>query len=400
MIGINRVECPSDGPMKSKLSKRIIIVHFGELWLRGKNRNYYVTALKRNINDQLCDEKFKLEDDYDRLIITPGKGSDTESITARISKVFGVSAYEIAYVADPDLKSIVKTAVAVIKENGLNKVKINSHRSHKGFKFDSMDIIRKLAKEAEKIGANPTIKGFESQIYISVKKDAAYIYTEKKRGTGGLPVGTSGRCVVLLSGGIDSPVAAWYAMKRGLAPIYVHVHGFPTNREAETSKISTLIRMLSEYHPSEKVYYVPSHIFQMSAMKSGRYELIMIKGFMLKLAERIAKKEGAGAIVTGESLGQVASQTLPNIAAEESTIGIPILRPLIGFDKSEITSAAISIGTYGESIKPYRDVCSINARSPVTNSDIKIFKRIAKEMRLDDVVKRSLKAGSVVQLSF
>ena len=127
----------------------------------------------------------------------------------------------------------------------------------------------------------------------------------------------------------------------------MHVHGFPTNREAETSKISTLIRMLSEYHPSEKVYYVPSHIFQMSAMKSGRYELIMIKGFMLKLAERIAKKEGAGAIVTGESLGQVASQTLPNIAAEESTIGIPILRPLIGFDKSEITSAAISIGTYG-----------------------------------------------------
>ncbi len=383
--------------MDSKLPERIVIVHFGELWLRGRNRNYYVSALKRNITEQLREEKFMLQDDYDRLIITPAKSADIDSIAAKVSKVFGVSAYEIAYKAKPQLGAIVKTAVAVIKNEKLKKVKINSHRSHKGFKFDSMDIIRKVAAQADRIGAAPRIKGFKSQIYISVKKDVAFIYSEKKRGAGGLPVGTSGRCIVLLSGGIDSPVAAWYAMKRGLVPIYVHVHGFSSNKEAESSKISTLIKILSKYYPSERAYYIPSHIFQMSAMKSGRYELIMIKGFMLRLAEAIAKKEGAGAIITGESLGQVASQTLPNIAAEESAIGIPVLRPLIGFDKSEITTVAKAIGTYEESIKQYRDVCSINAKGPVTNSDIKVFKRIAKEMRLDDVVKRSLKSGSIVQ---
>ncbi len=356
-----------------------------------------MSALKRNINEQLRGEKFMMQDDYDRLIIAPAKSSDMDSISEKVSRVFGVSAYEVAYVAKPSLKSIVDTAIAVIRKEGLKKVKINSHRSHKGFGFDSMDIIRKLAKQAERIGAQPTIKGFKSQIYISVKKDAAFIYSEKKKGAGGLPVGTSGRCVVLLSGGIDSPVAAWYAMKRGLIPIYVHVHGFPSNSEAESSKIPRLIKILSGYYPGNRAYYVPSHIFQMSAMKSGRYELIMMKGFMLRLAQKIAKKEGAGAIVTGESLGQVASQTLPNIAAEESSISIPVLRPLIGFDKSEITGIARSIGTYEESILPYKDVCSINAKSPITNSDIRIFKRIAKEIRLDDAVKRSLKAASVVQ---
>ncbi len=383
--------------MASKLSEGIIIVHFGELWLRGRNRNYYIQTLKKNITNQLIGEAFKLQDDYDRLIITPGKKADIETIAKKISKVFGVSAYEIAYTTRPTLKSIVGTAIAVIRKEELKKVKIISHRSHKGFKFDSMDIIRELAKQAEMIGASPRIKGFKSQIYISVKKDAAYIYSQKRKGAGGLPVGTSGRCIVLLSGGIDSPVAAWYAMKRGLIPIYVHVHGLQSNDEAKSSKISTLVKLLSQYYPSERTYYIPSHIFQMAAMKTGKYELVMIKGFMLRLANSIAKKENAGAIVTGESLGQVASQTLSNIAAEESMANIPVLRPLIGLDKSEITNLAISIGTYQESIKPYKDVCSINARSPVTNSNMKIFKRIAKEMRLDDIVKRSLKSGAIAQ---
>lgn len=383
--------------MMEKLSNAIIIVHFGELWLRGKNRNGYIQTLKRNITDQLSGEAFTLKDDYDRLIITPGKRSEIDDIASKVSKVFGVSAYEVAYISKPTLKDIVSTSISLIKKEKLKKVKIIPHRSHKEFKFDSMDIIRELAKVAERIGANPVVKGFKSQIYISVKKDAAYIFSEKRRGAGGLPVGTSGRCIVLLSGGIDSPVAAWYAMKRGLIPIYVHVHGFSSNDEASSSKISKIVRILSEYYPTTRTYYIPSHIFQMGAMKTGKYELVMMKGFMLRVAEEIAKKEGAGAIVTGESLGQVASQTLSNIAAEESMSGIPILRPLIGMDKLEITEYARRIGTYEESIKPYKDVCSITSRNPAISTSEKVFKSIAKDINISGLAKRSIRSGSASQ---
>jgi thiamine biosynthesis protein ThiI len=378
-------------------AEKLLIAHFGELWLRGRNRRFYIKALKGNITRQLRCESFTLEDDYDRLVITPGKGSTTGSIAAKISKVFGISAYETAYTAKPTLRSITATAMRLIKEEKLSGVKINSHRSYKGFRFNSIDIIRSVAKAAQEAGADPRLKEFKSQIYISVKKDVAFVFSDRKRGAGGLPVGTSGRCVVLLSGGIDSPVAAWYAMKRGLEPIYVHVHGFPSNGEAESSKIRDIIGILSQYCPNPTTYYVPSHVFQMSAIKSGRYELIMMKGFMLKLAESVARKQGAGAIVTGESLGQVASQTLSNITSEESGIAIPVLRPLIGLDKAEITQIAKSIGTYGESIKPYRDVCSINAKNPATRSDLNTYKRIAKEIKLGSVAARSLKMGSIVQ---
>ncbi|MHB1830136.1 MAG: tRNA uracil 4-sulfurtransferase ThiI [Candidatus Micrarchaeaceae archaeon] len=367
-----------------------LIVHFGELWLRGRNRNHYIKALKRNISERLAGIPFKLEDKYDRLILTPGKKASMEDMKKRISTVFGISAYEVACIAAPDLNHISKAAVALLKESGVKSVKVKAHRAHKGFKFNSIDITKRLCKDIEGAGMVPTLEGYEKELFISVMKDAALVFMDRCRGSGGLPTGTSGKCVVLLSGGIDSPVAAWYAMKRGLTPIYLHVHALASNEDAKSSKISEIVDILSVYSQNPRCYYVPSHIFQMAALKSGRYELIMIKGFMLRLAEKIAEKEGAGAIVTGESLGQVASQTLPNIAAEEDGISIPILRPLIGFDKEEITKVAISIGTYGESIKPYKDACSINARNPVTNSSLESFKRIAKEINLNGTVKRSL----------
>lgn len=375
--------------------EKILIVHFGELWLRGKNRNFYIRSLKRNITEHLRGEDFRLFDDYDRLIIKAGKRSSMDSIKSKISKVFGVSAYEVASTTKPTLKSIIDTAMAILKEKKVKIVKINSHRAYKGFKFNSIDIIKGIIKESEKVGITPSLSGYDREIFVSVKKDRAYIYLEKNRGSGGLPLGTSGKCVILISGGIDSPVAAWYAMKRGLFPVYVHVHGFSSNREAASSKIPKIIDLLSQYSPRSKSYYVPSHIFQLAAIKSRRYELILMKAFMLRLAEKIAKLEGATAIITGESLGQVASQTIPNITAEQDGIKMPILRPLIGFDKQEITKIANDIGTYSESIKPYKDVCSINAKSPVTNSNLSTFKSIAKEMGLNSIVSRSLKAAQI-----
>ena len=377
-----------------KKSSKLLIIHFGELWLRGKNRRSYIQSLKRDISERIG-KGYQLIDDYDRLLVRPVDGSDLNIAKNAVSKIFGISAYEIASSTSPSLAGIASTAVKVLKECGSRSVKINSHRSYKGFRFNSIDIIKKVAAAAAKAGIEPSLEGFDSELFISVKEKEAFVYTGKMRGSGGLPVGTSGKCVVLLSGGIDSPVAAWYVMKRGLYPIYVHVHGFQSAEEVMQSKIPSIMDMLSEFSPHYKAYLVPSHIFQIAAMRSKRYELVLMKAFMLRLAERIAMLEGAGAIVTGESLGQVASQTLPNITAEQDGIKLPVLRPLIGFDKQEITDIAKKIGTYCESIKPYKDVCSINARSPVTNSNLQAFKSMAKEMGLQGVVSRSLRASKI-----
>lgn len=372
---------------------RVLIVHYGELWLRGRNRNVYIKKLKGNIGQKLRKEGVRFEKSYDRIILKLPKDANVESIRGKISKVFGISAYEFAYRTKPDLKSIVQTSNDILKDMEGRKVKINSHRAYKKFKFTSVDIIKKVIEAAEKLGVEPRVQGFDTEMFINVTKDDAFVYIDRKRALGGLPVGTSGKAVILLSGGIDSPVAAWYAMKRGLDPIYVHIHGFATNEEAERSKIPKIIGILSAYSVGHKVYYIPSHVFQLSALKSGRYELIMLKHFMLKVAEKIAEKEGAESIVTGESLGQVASQTSSNLAAEEYGIDLPILRPLIGFDKQEITEAAKSIGTYEESIKPYRDVCSINSRNPATRTNISILKEISKKAKLDSVAARSIRMG-------
>lgn len=376
----------------------LVILHFGELWLRGRNRSTYIRRLKSNIVLQMKGEDVRLRDAYDRIILEPGKNADIGSITSKASRIFGVSAYETAYTSKPTLRGIVALSARLLDGSGITRLKINSHRSHKGFKFNSIDIIREVAKRAEKIGIEPHVKGYDGEIYISVTKECAYVFVDRKRGAGGLPVGTSGRCVVLLSGGIDSPVAAWYAMKRGLVPVYVHVHGYSSGNEAASSKISEITRLLSAYWPGTVTYYVPSHLFQMASMGSGRYELVLMKAFMMKLAERIAEKEGAGAIVTGESLGQVASQTLSNMSSEQYGIGMPVLRPLVGLDKQEITNLAISIGTYQESLKPYKDVCSINARSPATRSKPELIRRMAEEMKLDSVVKRSMEKSLRVEL--
>jgi thiamine biosynthesis protein ThiI len=198
-----------------------------------------------------------------------------------------------------------------------------------------------------------------------------------------------------MSGGIDSPVAAWYAMKRGVTPVYVHLHAFQDPEDAVKGKVTDLLGTLSRYYPHYKVYFVPSHIFQAGSFKYGRYELILLKAFMLKLAERVARREHALNVFTGESLGQVASQTSGNILATQCGTKLPVLRPLIGFDKEEIIRVARAIGTYEDSIRPYKDVCSINARNPTLSADPARTREMLREMNISSIVTRSLKLARI-----
>jgi thiamine biosynthesis protein ThiI len=385
--------------MSFRDGEKVIIVHFGELWLRGHNRGSYISRLKSNMLSMLDGESFEFEQVYDRFVLHISEGSDIGAINSRLSHLFGISGYEVAYVAESRLASITKMSGKVLADSGIRKgstLRISAHRSDKRLKFNSNDIVKGIIKVCNAAGIEPEIKGAEHQLFVNVTRDAAFLYTERIRGLGGLPIGTSGKAVVLLSGGIDSPVAAWYAMKRGLEPIYVHIHGFPSADQALGSKIPRVTGILSSYCNGTSTYYVPSHIFQVSSAKAGKYELILLKSFMLRIAEMVAKKEGAEAIYTGDALGQVASQTTSNLQAEQYGIKMQVLRPLIGMDKQEIINKAREIGTYDESIKPYRDVCSINARNPATKTPLEVMKKLIKATGAVKVASRSLKEAKII----
>jgi len=384
--------------------KKAILIHFGELWLRGDNRRTYIDLTKRNLMMQLGLKPKQIKFQYDKLLIPIEKGMDLQKLLDKLQYIIGISNYAISYSTKADLKSIEKLAESILKEikKGKNKaqpIRIESSRAYKGHKFTSKQIVDKLVKLVIKMGLEPDIEAKDSRIFVKVYKDIAFISFGRANGVLGLPVGSSGKAVVMLSGGIDSPVASWYAMRRGAAPIYVHLHGYQTNEMAEKSKIPKILSILSRYYPRYKVYYVPAHIFQLALSKiDNKYEPILLKALMFRISEQIAKGEGAGAIITGESLGQVASQTMANISASQQSIELPILRPLIGLDKQEIIAVARKIGTYDLSIMEYKDVCSINATNTVTNSNREKIGKLLKEMKIDKVVERSLKASKVVSV--
>lgn len=372
------------------MPKKLLIVHFGEIWLRGKNRGNYIRLLLANIRQALAGLELNISLSYDRIFIN-GDDASLEKAYEKLGYVFGISNYELAYSTSPDLASIAKLAVELAKQSGAKSIKINAHRSYKQLNFDSLQIEKSIQKEASANGIAASLHKFDKQIYVNVTRDAAYVFDEKKKGLGGLPVGSEGACIVLISGGIDSPVAAWFAMKRGLKPIYLHLHAFQSGDEAANGKLGTIASILSKYYPA-KFYFLPSYFFDAAAVAAhtGRCTLVLLKHFMLRLAERIAEKEHAKAIVTGESLGQVASQTLENLYAESVRIKLPILRPLIGFDKEEIIGFAKRIGTYDISILPYKDVCSIEAKNPRTKCKQDEVSELAKKTKIGSVIRKTV----------
>ena len=375
--------------------ERGILIHFGEIWLKGRNRGSFMGMLHRNIGAAISNERHgPLKRMRDRFFLELDDDSDEEAIVEKLSKVFGISRISPAVTCGNDLGSILKTANSLLGKG--STVRIIAHRSVKDLDFDSSQIVRHFIdnQKALKFGID---KLASDRLYINAARGMAYLYTKRVPGAGGLPVGSSGKAAILLSGGIDSPVASYYSMKRGLAPVYVHVHAFPSNDDAQLSKIRELMGALSCYSGKATAYIMPGHVFQSAALRvPKKYELVMFKLFLYRLAARIAKKEGADCLVGGESLGQVASQTISNIAASQQGVKLPILRPLIGMDKQEIIDAARRIGTYGISIERYRDVCSISARNPATRSPQDTVKRLWKSASMDAAVTATLRKSSVI----
>ena len=344
-----------------------ILIRYGELALKGKNQKQFLKTLVRNIRNQVkldTGEPCEVQDIRGRIVL-PLNGHDPEFFYPSLDRVFGISSYSPVITTELDEEAIIKTAVDEIKQFASENLKfrVSVKRANKRFPIRSMDmqliVAKRILDEVPNLDAD--LRNFDLELNIDIRFEHAYIYLVKRKGLGGLPLGTGGRAVALLSGGIDSPVAMWSIMRRGVVVEAIHFHSYPyTSKQAE-EKVLSLAEKVAKYGGRVNVHLVPFTQIQ-EAIGMNCFEklrITLMRRIMLRIAEKIAEIRNAKAIVTGDNLGQVASQTIESIYAINEVTTMPMLRPLISFDKLDIMEIAHQIDTYDISILPYEDCCTV-----------------------------------------
>lgn len=341
---------------------------YGELVLKGKNRGTFERNIKKRLKAKLSKLEFetKLINDMSKEYIYFEKGN-ANIVLETIKNVFGINSLFLSKRMDTNLENIKENIAKIAEElylDGARTFKVEVNRADKSFPINSLDLAKQLGGHilVNTSFTDVKMKDPDALIYVDIRKNT-YIYTEKRKSYGGLPLGSAGKGLSLISGGIDSPVASFLMAKRGLKMAYVTFHSFPFTSQKALEKIEELVRILSEYNGASALFKVNILKMQEAIKKytNNDYTTILTRRCMMKLAEKIAKDNSYMALVTGESLGQVASQTLQGLTCTNSSVSLPVFRPLIGTDKIEIMDMANQIGTYEKSIEPYEDSCSMFA---------------------------------------
>ncbi len=367
------------------------IVRCGEIALKGLNKPFFERLLAERIKKGLKNfNGISVKRNEGLIFVKAPLQYDPESVVAEISRVFGVASVSHAVETESDLEVIGQEAVAymnyLIETKNIKTFKVDAKRANKDFPVQSPDIARIIGGKVL-IGCKVLtvdVHKPECRLFIDVRRGHSYIYTDKIAGFGGLPLGTNGKGLILLSGGIDSPAAAWMMAKRGMLIEAVHFHAYPYTSERAQEKVMDLARILSEYCGKIKIHSINLlEIQQQIAEKCPEEELTIIaRRFMMKLAERVALANGCDMLITGENLGQVASQTVLGLVATDQAVSLPVMRPLIAMDKVDIMDLARKIGTFETSIQPYEDCCTVFLpKHPATKP--KIGKILESEELLD-----------------
>lgn len=369
--------------------ERVFVVRYSEIGLKGKNREFFEKKLIDNILKIV--RPAAVNKRYGRIIVRIGR-NDPNALEERLKYVMGIQNYSLGYALAHDIDEVKKVSLELAKlevEKGYKTFKVSAQRGYKDFPLNSIELNREIGGYIyENIpGLKVDVHNPEFEIGIDVREKEIFVFSGKKYLSGGLPVGVSGRALLLLSGGIDSPVAGWYAMRRGLELQTLTFLSPPMTTEKSVQKILDLGRVLARYLPNGlRMWIVPLTEVQMYIKENApdEYSLILQRRSMMRIANMIARRVKAKAIITGENLGQVASQTLTNMAAIEDASSLLVLRPLIGFDKIETTNKAKEIGTFEISIQPYIDSCVAFApKKPATKSDINEIRKV--EEKLDEL---------------
>ena len=344
------------------MSNNVILIRFGELYLKGKNKDYFESVLKDNIRKKLDGVDCALHFGRGRYVVKDYAEETESEILSRLKQVFGLHSVSVARRCGYPLDEIAEIALQMTPNSG--SFRITAHRSYKKYPLDSLQINKQLGERI--LDAKPQLTvdlhNPDYELSVDVRENGdVYLYDDTVRCAGGMPYGTGGRGLLLLSGGIDSPVAGYMLAKRGMSLTALHFHSYPYTSEAAKDKAVRLARILGEYCPTIKLKCVSLTEIQETIHNKCKpnYMITLVRRFMMRIAQRVARQNGCGCLINGESLGQVASQTLESITVTNAVVDMPVFRPLIGMDKEEIIEIAQKIGSFETSIEPYEDCCTV-----------------------------------------
>lgn len=388
--------------------EHIFIIRCGEVALKGMNKPYFERMLAERIRKLL--KRFDGVSVYRQeglIFVRADIALDQKDIIRQISKVFGVASISPAVECASTMEAIGEAAVEYmmdeIQERGVKTFKVEAKRADKNFPITSPEISRKIGAAVLK-GCKVLkvdVHDPDCRLYVDVRHDSTFIYRDKIQGFGGLPLGTNGKGMTLLSGGIDSPVATWMMAKRGMLIEAVHFHSYPYTSERAREKVEELASLVATYCGRFRMHVINLLPIQEEIVKNCPEDetTIHVRRFMMRIAQELARREDCGMLITGENLGQVASQTAEALVVTDASVDMPVMRPLIGMDKVDIMDLAQEIGTYEKSIEPYEDCCTVFLpKHPVTKP--KLDKILASESKLDveGLIKAAVESDEVVNI--
>ncbi len=381
-----------------------IVVHYQEIALKGNNRPWFVARLARNMRQAVAGLGVReVRVLMGRIEVLLGD-ADSGKVRDRLGRVFGIANFAEAGRAPLDVDAIASAILADLGDRQAKTFRVSAKRADKRFPLSSPEIEREVGgriKEAR--GWTVNLGHPEFTIHVEALTNEAFYYFGKEPGAGGMPVGTSGRVACLMSGGIDSPVAAWRLMRRGCRVLLVHFHSYPILSRASQEKVRELAKLLATYQHHSRLLLVPFGEIQQQVVLAVAPPLrvVIYRRLMMRIAEALARRAKAQALVTGEVVGQVASQTLENLASINSVVTMPVLRPLVGMDKDEITAEAQRLGTYPISIIPDQDCCTLfTPRHPATKARWADVTRAEAALPIDEIVTQAVAATSVEDFEY
>ena len=386
--------------MTTPVSMNSIVVHYQEIGLKGKNRAWFTGKLVRNLRSATSDLDVRtIRSLMGRIEIVLGPTATREQVGERIRRTFGIANFSYAGRTALDLDALTAAILRDLADRTCGSFRVSARRADKRFPLTSPQIEREVGGRIQEArGWKVDLESAELVVRVELLTDQAFYFFGKEAGPGGLPTGTAGRVVCLLSGGIDSPVAAHRMMKRGCAVTFVHFHSYPILSRASQEKARELVSLLTQWQLRSRLFLVAFGDIQQQVVLSvpGPMRVIVYRRLMMRIAERIAQARGAQALVTGDVVGQVASQTLENLAVIGSVATLPVFRPLIGMDKQEITAEAIGIGSYPISIIPDQYCCTLfTPRNPMTRGRLAQIEAAEAALPVEALVERAVAEAAV-----
>ena len=382
--------------------KKLIIIKYGELTTKKDNINFFIKTLKANLEETLS--KYECEISYDKGRMFIESNDDLDIIKDKVKNTFGIHEINIAYKLDnTDFDNIATNLLKLIEDKEFTTFKVETKRSNKNYPMDSMEISRKLGGVVLKNKDNVKVDVHNPEVLINVeiRFDAAFIYFEKEKGLGGYPVGTLGKGLLMLSGGIDSPVAGYMALKRGVRLEAIYFDAPPHTSEAAKNKVINLAKKLADYSGYVKLHVINFTEVEENILKNcpRDYLITIMRRMMYRISETIAIRNNCKCLVNGESIGQVASQTLTSMSAIGRVVKLPVIRPVACLDKLDIIDIAKNIDTYDISIEPYEDCCTIFVPDhPVINPEPELCEEYENNFNWQDMIKKCIEEETVLKI--